>query len=313
MAKSPPAFFGFSSKTKMIIVLFCKKIKKSRILLCYTKHMIDSGGVSGSGSDEAIRRLIEEFGGDSRAAKEAFDQYVEKRQAIRRESKHPIGPVQLSVQNVTKIYKLGRQRLTVLDDVSFDIHAGEFIAITGASGSGKSTLLQLIGGLDRPTHGMIEVDDVSIAKLSDRKLSRFRRQTIGFVFQFFYLQPFLRLGRNLEVPGMFARTKRRDRVERAHELVEKVGLETRWTHFPRELSGGQMQRAAIARALLNRPKILLADEPTGNLDSKNGAAIIELFETIRRKLGMTVILVTHDPDIAARADREIRLSDGRLV
>lgn len=222
-------------------------------------------------------------------------------------------PVLIDGQSLTKTYKLGRQKVEALKGVSLTIRQGEFIAITGSSGSGKSTLLQLMGGLDKPTGGTLIVDGHNIQKLSDRKLSVFRGQTIGFVFQFFYLQPFLRLQTNLEVPAMFARTQRIVRQQRVIELASSVGLDDRLKHLPRELSGGQMQRAAIARALLNKPKLLLADEPTGNLDSVNGTAIIDLFEQVRRDFGTTIVVVTHDAAIAARADREIKLKDGQLV
>lgn len=222
-------------------------------------------------------------------------------------------PILIEGQRISKSYKLGRQKVDALKNVSLTIRQGEFIAITGSSGSGKSTLLQLMGGLDKPSGGTLHVDGHDVQKLSDRKLSVFRGQTIGFVFQFFYLQPFLRLQTNLEVPAMFARTKRKERRARVSQLASSVGLEDRLKHLPRELSGGQMQRAAIARALLNKPKLLLADEPTGNLDSVNGKAIIDLFEQIRRDFGTTVVVVTHDAAIAARADREIALKDGELV
>lgn len=225
----------------------------------------------------------------------------------------PKGNLLIEVADVTKKYKVGRQKIDALAGVSLNIHEGEFVAITGTSGSGKSTLLQLMGGLDRPTSGAITISGANIGKMSDRKLSQFRGQTIGFVFQFFYLQPFLKLGQNLEVPGMFTRTKRADRKTRLNELAEAVGLDDRIKHLPKELSGGQMQRAAIARALFNNPKVILADEPTGNLDSKNSAAIIELFEHIRREFGTTIVIVTHDHTIAARADREIKLKDGVIV
>lgn len=272
--------------------------------------------VGGLEKTEAVKAFLATFDDDPIAAVHALRDYVHDASVER--PKVPTRdvsdqPVLLSVKDITKTYKLGKQKLEVLRGISLNIHAGEFVAITGASGSGKSTLLQLMGGLDKPTSGEVCFGDKNLAKLSDGKLSEFRRETVGFVFQFFYLQPFLRLERNLEVPGMFAGTKRSLRREAVARLAKQVGLSDRVKHFPRELSGGQMQRAAIARALVNQPKLLLADEPTGNLDSSNGKAIIDLFEAIRRELGMTVVIVTHDPAIAARADREIRLKDGVLV
>ncbi len=228
-------------------------------------------------------------------------------------SKRSYGDSVVVTQNLSKNYKVGKQKIKALDDVSLEIKQGEYIAITGASGSGKSTLLQLIGALDKPSTGSIEVVAKDISKLSDRALSKFRNQTIGFVFQFFYLQPFLNLKTNLEVPGMFARTKRKERQKNAESLAESVSLSDRLTHLPNELSGGQMQRAAIARALMNKPNIILADEPTGNLDRKNAFAIMDLFDTVRDKFNTTVIVVTHDAELAARADREIKMQDGRVV
>jgi ABC-type lipoprotein export system ATPase subunit len=266
-------------------------------------------------TNDELDRLLEIFNGDPVAASRALQARADdtKKKTAARHDRQPTGPVLVRVENVKKSYKVGRQHINALNGVSLEIHEGEFIALTGTSGSGKSTLLQLIGGLDKPTDGIVEVDGVNLKTMRDSALSKFRNQTIGFVFQFFYLQPFLRVGTNLEVPGMFARTPRTLRRERAAELAQAVGVTDRMIHLPRELSGGQMQRVAIARALLNKPKLLLADEPTGNLDSVNGQAILELFEFVRAQYGTTVVVVTHDPKIAARADREVKLSDGVIV
>ncbi len=263
-------------------------------------------------SGQDIEAFLALFDGDVDAATRAIQSHGAQHRSSQK-TPPPTGPVLVRVADVKKTYKVGRQHIGALGGVSLEIHEGEFVALTGASGSGKSTLLQLIGGLDKPTSGTVEVDGINLNKLRDGKLSQFRNRTVGFVFQFFYLQPFLKVGTNLEVPGMFARTRRSERQQRAQELAKAVGLSDRVSHLPRELSGGQIQRAAIARALLNKPKLLLADEPTGNLDSVNGAAIIDLFETIRREFGTTIVVVTHDPAIAARADREIRLKDGVLA
>lgn len=275
---------------------------------------MNNGGQRTDQQTEAIRSFLQAFDNDSTKAVQSLRAYFNEVQAVKPKPRAKNDtPLLLSADNLSKTYRIGRQKLDVLKGISLDVHEGEFVVITGASGSGKSTLLQLLGGLDKPTGGEIRFGETNLAKLSDRKLSEFRRQTVGFVFQFFYLQPFLRLESNLVVPAMFARAKRADRRARAQELAEKVGLADRLRHYPKELSGGQMQRAAIARALFNRPKILLADEPTGNLDSQNGRAIIDLFEAIREEFGTTIVVVTHDTGIAARADREIRLKDGVVI
>lgn len=273
--------------------------------------MIDKKG----GTDDSdIRDFLDKFDGNPSQAIMAIRRFSSEQKAKASErSNKPTGPVIVSVKDASKSYKVGKQNVLALNGASLDIHQGEFIALTGPSGSGKSTLLQLIGGLDRPSSGEIVIGDQQIGKFSDVELSRFRGQTIGFVFQFFYLQPFLNLARNLEVPAMFAGVPRAERPNRIRELAEQVGLADRLNHFPKELSGGQMQRAAIARALLNRPRILLADEPTGNLDSANSSAIIDLFEKIRQELGTTIVLVTHDPAVARRADREVMIRDGKVV
>ncbi len=222
-------------------------------------------------------------------------------------------PVIVSMEHVSRSYKVGKQSIMALNDVSLSINEGEIVAITGASGSGKSTLLQMIGCLDKPTQGQIMIDGKDPSRLSDGKLSELRQKTIGFVFQSFYLQPFLKLDQNVSVPAMFARTPIRDIDLAVTSLLEQVGINEYRQHFPKELSGGQIQRAAIARALINQPKIILADEPTGNLDSTNGNAIIELFKKIRSDFGTTVIIVTHDEHIAQQADRIIVLKDGAIL
>lgn len=221
-------------------------------------------------------------------------------------------PIAIKATNVIKKYKVGKQIIRAIDDVSVDIHEGEFVALVGPSGSGKSTLLHLLGGLDKPTSGEIVVGGKNVSSMNDRQLSKFRNQTIGFVFQSFYLQPFLTLRRNIEVASMPQRMRRAERKLRIELLARQVGLYDRLNHRPHELSGGQIQRAAIARALLNRPAIILADEPTGNLDSANSRDIISLFQQIREQYHATIIIATHDNEIAAQADRVIALKDGRL-
>lgn len=221
-------------------------------------------------------------------------------------------PIAIRATNVIKKYKVGKQIIRAIDDVSVDIHEGEFVALIGPSGSGKSTLLHLLGGLDKPTSGEIVVGGKNVSSMNDRQLSKFRNQTIGFVFQSFYLQPFLTLRRNIEVASMPQRMRQAERRLRIESLARQVGLYDRLSHRPHELSGGQIQRAAIARALLNRPAIILADEPTGNLDSANSRDIISLFQQIREQYHTTIIIATHDNEIAAQADRVIALKDGRL-
>lgn len=257
-------------------------------------------------------QLLESVNGDIRAAlRELQTANQLKKQTSTYTPKN--SEVAIQVTNVTKRYKMGKTTVDALKGASVTVHKGEFVAITGSSGSGKSTLLQLIGGLDKPTDGDIVVQGVTLRKMGDAKLSHFRNRTIGFVFQFFYLQPFLRLQTNIEVPAMFARTKPQNRQKRSKELAETVGLSDRLRHFPKELSGGQMQRAAIARALQNAPSILLADEPTGNLDQANATAIFELFKKIRDENGTTIIVVTHDLRLASIADRSIQMIDGTVI
>ena len=219
----------------------------------------------------------------------------------------------ISTKSLTKRYRVGGHDLLATNNVSLSINRGEFVAIVGESGSGKSTLLQLLGGLDKPTSGSIVVNGVEVTGLSDGKLSQFRNRTIGFVFQSFYLQPFLTLRRNIEVAAMPSRMKRDIRRARTDQLAEQVGLADRLDYYPRQLSGGQIQRVAIARALFNKPPILLADEPTGNLDSQNSRGIIALFRQICDEWGTTVVVVTHSREVAMVADRVVTVKDGAIV
>ncbi len=215
----------------------------------------------------------------------------------------------VQIAGLSQDYGRGEQRLTVLDDVSFVIEPGEFVAITGPSGSGKSTLLALIAGLDRPSRGSVVIDDTDISRLSEDELSEFRGRAIGFVFQSFQLIATLTALENVRVVGELLGLP--DAGERARRLLEQVGLGPRLTHYPAQLSGGEMQRVAIARASMAPPVLLLADEPTGNLDSVAGEQALRLLFEVNRQA--TLVLVTHDAALAARADREIRLRDGRLV
>jgi putative ABC transport system ATP-binding protein len=201
--------------------------------------------------------------------------------------------------------------LTILDGVTLDVERGEFLAITGPSGSGKSTLLGLIAGLDRPASGTITVAGVDLATLGEDALARFRRETIGYVFQSYHLIPTLTAAENVAVP--FELEGARDAMSRAHALLDGVGLGSRSGHYPVQLSGGEQQRVALARAVALSPSLLLADEPTGNLDTTTGAAIIELLLRLRRETGSTLVMVTHDPALARHADRTVALRDGRVA
>jgi ABC-type lipoprotein export system ATPase subunit len=256
-------------------------------------------------------KLLKASGGNLAEAQLALQQ--SSTQTTKKPVAAPTGEVIVRVSAVEKQYKIGRTQVSALRGVDLEIHKGEFVAITGTSGSGKSTLLQLIGGLDKPSKGTVAVAGQDLSALKDAKLSSFRNRTIGFVFQFFYLQPFLNLQTNIEVPAMFARTKRQTRSEQSAQLAAQVDLSDRLRHLPRELSGGQMQRAAIARALQNNPQILLADEPTGNLDRTNALAIFDLFRHICTEQGTTIVVVTHDLSLAATADRTIEMSDGAVT
>lgn len=217
----------------------------------------------------------------------------------------------LKVEELTKIYGKGETQVTALDHVSFSVQKGEFVAIVGSSGSGKSTLLHLLGGVDRPTSGKIFVDSEDVYKLNETNLAIFRRRQVGLIYQFYNLIPILNVKENITLPILLD-NKKVDEVY-LKELIDTLGLQKRVEHLPNELSGGQQQRVSIGRALMNRPAILLADEPTGNLDSKTSKEIIELLKLSNKKYGQTIIMITHDHNLALSADRIITLEDGHIM
>lgn len=217
----------------------------------------------------------------------------------------------IELSAVTRSYAMGGSEVRALAGVDLGVGAGEFVAITGPSGSGKSSLLNLLGCLDRPSSGHYRLDGEAVATLDDERVSDLRSRKIGFVFQSFFLLPRLTVLENVLLPLRYARAADPGAAGRARQLLERVGLSDRLGHRPGELSGGQQQRAAIARALIRQPRLLLADEPTGNLDSKSTADVLKLFEELHGE-GQTIVLVTHDADVAARAPRHVRLRDGRI-
>ena len=216
----------------------------------------------------------------------------------------------LRCNSLTKTYRSGDRELTVLNDITFSLEPGGFAAILGPSGSGKTTLLGLLAGLDRPTRGSVHLDGQELGALDEDARARLRGQKIGFVFQSFQLIPTLTARENVQVP---LELRGEDASARADELLGRVGLSDRWDHYPAQLSGGEQQRVALARAFSTRPKVLFADEPTGNLDARTGAGIIDLMVELNRDLGTTLVLVTHDLELASRARRTIRLADGRVA
>lgn len=217
----------------------------------------------------------------------------------------------LSVEHLTRIYGTGETAVRALDDVSFEVEAGEFIAIIGSSGSGKSTLMHLMGGVDRPTSGTVRLQGQDIFDRSDEELAVFRRREVGLVYQFYNLIPVLNVVENLSLPVLM--DGRKVNQKRLNGLIESLGLTGKEHCLPNQLSGGQQQRIAIGRALMNAPSVILADEPTGNLDSKNSAEIMHLLRESNRTYKQTLILITHDEDIALMADRIIAIEDGRIV
>lgn len=223
------------------------------------------------------------------------------------------GDIAIEGKNIVKDFKIGDTAASVLKDVSLKVLKGEFVSIMGQSGSGKSTLLYILGGLDTPTKGIVSMNGIDISKFNDEKMSKIRRQKIGFVFQFYNLIPNLNVEENIMLPLLLDGKKIRDYRKRLNEILEVVGLSDRRKHTPRELSGGQQQRVAIARALIGNPEILFADEPTGNLDSKTGAEIMQLLQSINRNNGQTIIMVTHSPEAAKSSNRMITVKDGRIA
>ncbi|MBV8205726.1 MAG: ABC transporter ATP-binding protein [Acidobacteria bacterium] len=219
----------------------------------------------------------------------------------------------INADEVTRHYTMGGTVVRALDGVSLSVAAQEFVCLLGSSGSGKSTLLNVIAGLDRPTSGRITIFGQELAGLSSEALARHRREVMGIVFQSFNLVPSMSVEENVELPLRFAEVERAERNGRTRQALERVGLTHRLGHRPSELSGGEQQRVAIARALVNRPRLLLADEPTGNLDSRTGEGILDLLQTFNRELGMTIVMVTHERSLAERyADRMLFLADGKL-
>ena len=217
----------------------------------------------------------------------------------------------LEVKGLTKIYGNGERQVTALDHVSFQVKKGEFIAIVGASGSGKSTLMNLIGGIDRPSSGSVVIEEKELFDMNESELAIFRRRNIGIIYQFYNLIPNLTVDENIMLPCLL--DNRKPDIEKLERIVEMTGLSHRRSHLPGELSGGQQQRVSVGRALINDPAFILADEPTGNLDSKAGKEIVDLLTAANRKAKQTLILITHDENIALQADRIITISDGRIL
>lgn len=219
----------------------------------------------------------------------------------------------LNAKNISKTYGKGHTALTVLDDLSFECKAGEVVGIYGSSGSGKSTLLHIIGGLDRPSGGQVMIEGEELYSYSEKRLAGFRNKTIGFVFQFYHLLPEFSALENAMMPCLIAGLSKDEAKKRAVAALERTGLGGRQTHRPSELSGGEQQRVAISRAIVMRPRLLLADEPTGNLDKKTGADVMKVLIDLNRKDGMGIVMVTHDHSLISDMDRKLELKDGKLL
>jgi len=219
----------------------------------------------------------------------------------------------IQVENLVKIYRLGKVSISALRGISFDVAKGEFMVVMGPSGSGKTTLLNLIGAIDKPTSGRIFIDGRDITTLGEGELTKLRRHKIGFIFQFYNLIPALTALENVELPMLTAGVSRKDTSKRAFQLLETVGLAERVGHLPDELSGGEQQRIAIARALANRPSVILADEPTGDLDTKTGMEVVQILYDTSKKENATVVVVTHDPMITEKADVILQMRDGQII
>jgi lipoprotein-releasing system ATP-binding protein len=219
----------------------------------------------------------------------------------------------VDIRQLTKSFEHGGRLIEVLKGVDLSIAAGEMVAVVGLSGVGKSTLLHVLGTLDRPTSGTIRYDEVDVTRMSSPKLADFRNRTVGFVFQFHHLLPEFTAVENCAMPGLIAGLEQKEAVARARRLLDRVGLSHRLTHRPGELSGGEQQRVALARALIMEPRVLLADEPTGNLDTHTGEEIHKLVVELNRERGMTMLVVTHNPDFAARMPRRVRMVDGVIL
>lgn len=218
----------------------------------------------------------------------------------------------ITITNLSKVYQMGDSQVRALDDVSFTVREGEMMATMGPSGSGKSTLMNILGCLDQPTGGVYYLSGREVGKLNEREQAAIRNREIGFVFQSFNLLPKLTAAQNVELPLVYAGVPNKERRERANEALQSIGLGNRIHHKPKELSGGQQQRVAIARALVSRPRFILADEPTGNLDSRSSTEILSIFQELNRQ-GITIILVTHEEDIASYTRRVIRFRDGKII